>query len=110
MSDNLPTQHESAVAVLRKQVSDLDAQIQATARKLELETAQRDVLLDLEALVTRKPRARKVRAVTETPANDSARKIADLPEFEADPQSALGVRPSVFASPQIESGDTQEAA
>ena len=67
---NLPTQHESAVAVLRKQVCDLDTQIAATTRKLELETAQRDVLLDLEALLTRKPRTRKVRAVTETPAND----------------------------------------
>lgn len=102
MSDTIPTQHESAVAVLRKQVCELDTQIAATARKLELETAQRDVLLDLEALLTRKPRARKVRAATETPANDTARKIADLPEFEADPQSTLGVRPSVFAAPAEE--------
>ena len=88
MSDTIPTQHESAVAVLRKQVCDLDAQIQATTRKLELETAQRDVLLDLEALLTRKPRARKHRVTTETPANDTAE------------------RPTVFAAPCA----TEEAA
>ena len=85
---NIPTQHESAVAVVRKQVCDLDAQIQVTARKLELETAQRDVLLDLEALLTRKPRARKTRATVEAPANDSAEENTP--------------RPTVFATPSIE--------
>lgn len=83
MSDIIPTQHESAVAVLRKQVCDLDTQIAATARKLELETAQRDVLLDLEALLTRKPRARKVRAATETPANDMPASVFAAPTEEA---------------------------
>jgi hypothetical protein len=83
MSDTIPTQHESAVAVLRKQVCELDTQIQATARKLELETAQRDVLLDLEALLTRKPRARKARMAAEAPANDSPMSVFAAPTEEA---------------------------
>ena len=48
MSD-IPTQHESAVAVVRKQVCELDTQIQSHGHKLELATAQRDILLDLIA-------------------------------------------------------------
>jgi hypothetical protein len=99
MSDNLPTQHESAVAVLREMAREVEIEAQGLTESLKLVNARGDILQDAIAKLTRVPRARKVRAVTETPANDSARKIADLPEFEADPQSALGVRPSVFAAP-----------
>lgn len=89
MSDTIPTQHESAVAVLRERERVLDAEIGVHARRVEVLSERRDELLDLIATLTRKPRTRKPRTVTEAPAND-----------------AEDQRPTVFAAPAV----TEEAA
>ena len=86
MSDTIPTQHESAVALMRDRASQLAAEMQGHARKLEVATERHEELLDMIALLTRKPRTRKPRAVTEAPANDAAEES----------------RPSVFAAPATE--------
>ena len=82
MSDTIPTQHESAVALMRDRASQLAAEMQGHARKLEVATERHEELLDMIALLTRKPRARKPRTVAEAPANDAAEEA----------------RPSVFAA------------
>lgn len=91
MSDMIPTQHESAVAVLREMEGEVATRIQSLSDELRLANAQQDTLLNAIAKLTRKPRVRKPPAVTETPANDAE----DAP------------RPTVFAAPARE---TEEAA
>lgn len=93
MSDMIPTQHESAVAVLRERERGLDAERQTLARQIEKIEERQDELLNMIATLTRKPRVRRPRAVTETaPANDAD----DAP------------RSSVFATPAAET--CEEAA
>jgi hypothetical protein len=85
MSDNLnPSPHDAAIAVISERARELDADILGHQRCIDVATARRDELLDLVATLSRKPRARKPRAVTE--ATPSAME-------EAAP------RPSVFAAP-----------
>jgi hypothetical protein len=93
MSETNCAPNESAIEVLRERISLLDGQIEARSIANAADLSTRDVLLDLIATLSRKPRARKPRAIeTDTrPANDA--------EGE--------VRPSVFAAP---CGDTAEAA
>lgn len=94
MSDVIPTQHESALVVLRDRERDLDAEIQTHTRALELATAQRELLLDLIATLSRKPRMRTPRAVTRVPVEPAN----DQPE-EPSP------RPTVFATPSLVEAD-----
>ena len=71
MSDTTP--HDAAILVLRERERDLDGEIQGHQRALEIATARREELLDLIALLSRKPRVRKARAAAEPqpePAND----------------------------------------
>jgi hypothetical protein len=73
MSDAYQTPHDAAILVLRERERELDSEIQGHTRALELAAARREELLDLIAMLSRKPRARKVRAVAEAqpePAND----------------------------------------
>jgi hypothetical protein len=92
MSDVIPTQHESAVAILRERERELDIEIAGYTDSLRLANAQREVLLDMIARLTRVPRARKPRMVVEAaPANDQ-------PE-ETSP------RPTVFATPSLVEAD-----
>lgn len=106
MSDIITSLPDPAIEIIDEQVAALNADIAANTRRLELDTAVRDRLLAVRATLARKLRPRKVRAVNEIPASDmaEARKITELPYFEADSTSTLGVRPTVFASP------TEEAA
>jgi hypothetical protein len=93
MSDFIPVQHESALAVLRDRERDLGAEIQTDSRALELKTARHDELLDLIAALSRKPRVRTPRAVTRpAPANDQ-------PEACAADAGDASPRPTVFATP-----------
>ena len=71
MSDMIPTQHESAVAVLREMEGEVATRIQSLSDELRLANAQQDTLLNAIAKLTRKPRVRKPQAVTETAANDT---------------------------------------
>jgi hypothetical protein len=71
---------------MRDRASQLAAEMQGHARKLEVATERHEELLDMIALLTRKPRARKPRAVAEAPANDAAE------------EAAVEARPSVFAA------------
>lgn len=73
MSDQIPTPHDAAILVLRERERDLDGEIQGHTRALELAAARREELLDLIALLSRRPRARKARVAAEPqpePAND----------------------------------------
>ena len=96
MSEVIPTQHESAIAVLREREAQLDGEIQTHSRALELATAQRELLLDLIATLSRKPRVRAPRAVI---------RAAPLTDTADDTQ-----RPTVFATPANDVADTAEAA
>jgi hypothetical protein len=93
MSDlPIPTQHESAVAVLRDRERELDADIQADSRALELKTARRDELLDLIATLSRRPRVRTPRVVRASePANDQPEDASQRPLAP----------PTVFATPSL---------
>ena len=93
MSDIIPTQHESAVLVVRERAELLAADIQAQRRNLEIATARHEELLDLIAMLSRKPRVRAPRVARPVePANVT-------PEESAP-------RPSVFAAP---SGEAEAA-
>jgi hypothetical protein len=99
MSDVIPAQHESAIAVLREREAHLDSEIQAHSRALELATAQRELLLDLIATLSKKPRVRAPRPVPR-PAPDPVN----------DPTEVASQRPSVFALPANDATDTEAAA
>ncbi len=88
MSDIIPVQHESAVAILRERIGEFDSEIGGYTESLRLANAGREVLLDMVARLTRVPRAKKSRVVVEAPANDQ-------PE-ETSP------RPTVFSTPSLE--------
>lgn len=94
MTEAIPVQHESAVAVLREREVQLDSEIQTHARALELATAQRELLLDLIATLSRKPRIRAARAAAR-PASEPANDQPDAP----------APRPSVFATPALDVAD-----
>lgn len=84
MSDTIPVQHESAVAVLQARERVLDAERLMHLGRAEKVAERQDELLNVIAELTRKPRAaRKPRVTTEAPANDTAEEP----------------RPSVFAVP-----------
>jgi hypothetical protein len=94
MSDVIPTQHDAAILVLREREVQLDGEIQTHSRALELAAAQRELLLDLIATLSRKPRVRAPRAVTRVPVEPAN----DQPE-EPSP------RPTVFATPSLVEAD-----
>src|SRR5580765_3063950 len=60
MSDTIPVQHESAVAVLREMEGEVATKIQSLTDELRLANAQQDTLLNAISKLTRKPRVRKV--------------------------------------------------
>jgi hypothetical protein len=91
MSDIIPVQHESAVAILHTRACELFREIEAQKRALEIATAKHDELLDLIATLSRKPRVRTARKPVE-PANDQP--ANDQPEDTSS-------RPTVFASPSM---------
>jgi len=94
MSDISANPMDAAIAVLRERERELDGEILAHTRQVEMATARRDELLDLIATLSRKPRPRKPRQVA-----------------EAAPSAAEDARPSLFAAPPREvAGDTAEAA
>lgn len=75
MSDANPTQHDAAILVLRERERELDGEIQSHQRNLEIAAARRDELLDLIAMLSKRPRPRRVRPIAEVPpepANDTA--------------------------------------
>lgn len=91
MSDILPTQHESAVVVLREMEREIDTEIAGYTESLRLAGARKDTLQDAIAKLTRKPRVRNARPVIEQRgANDS--------EAAPEPEDA-SPRPTLFASP-----------
>jgi hypothetical protein len=100
MSDFIPVQHESALAVLRDRERDLGAEIQTDSRALELKTARHDELLDLIAALSRKPRVRAPRAITRPAAAAN-----DQPEACAADAGDASPRPTVFATPSLEVAD-----
>lgn len=72
MSETSP--HDAAIIVIRESVSLLDAEIAGHADKLRIATAQREMLLDLIATLSRKPRVRASRPAPRPvpePANDT---------------------------------------
>jgi hypothetical protein len=71
MSDLIPTPHDAAIAVITERARELDAEILGHQRCIDVATASRNELLDLVATLSRKPRARRPRAVPEA-ANDTA--------------------------------------
>lgn len=89
MSDIITPLPDPAIEIIDEQVAALNADIEASTRRLELDTAVRDRLLAVRATLARKTRTRKPRAVAEAPAaaNDTGE---DAP------------RPTVFASPSAE--------
>lgn len=93
MSDIIPT--DPAIDLIRKRRLQIEARIEARIT----ENAADELLCNeltalIDALTPKRPR--KPRAVNEAPANDSAEENAP--------------RPTVFATPSVESGDTAEAA
>ena len=70
--------HDTAIQAIDEQLAQLDADIQASTRRLEVDTAVRDRLLDLRATLSRKPRARRPRMVEAVP--DEAQPAALVPE------------------------------
>jgi hypothetical protein len=81
MSDTIPVQHESAVAVLRDMAREVEVEIAGLAENMRLASARQDTLQDAIAKLTRKPRVRAPRPVTDArepagvfalPANDAA--------------------------------------
>lgn len=89
----IPTQHESAVVILRELANETDAEIRTLTHKIELAQERHGGFLDAIARLTRVPRTRRPRVVSESqaPANDQ-------PE-ETSP------RPTVFATPSLEVAD-----
>lgn len=64
MSDS-NTPNDNAIEVIDEQVRQLEDDIQGHTRRLEVDTAIRDRLLELRATLSRKPRGRKPRLVAE---------------------------------------------
>ena len=74
-ADTIPAQHDSAVAILRDRESELDAEILTHQHKLDIAIQRREEILEAISRLSRKPRARKPRALTDVsaapePAND----------------------------------------
>jgi len=63
---------DPATELLRERVRQIEADIAAHKARMEGATMVRDELLDLIATLSRKPRARKPRIVTEQPERDPA--------------------------------------
>lgn len=61
MSEN-NQQNDAAIEVIDDQLRTLDAEIDASTRRLEVDTAIRGRLLELRATLSRKPRARRATA------------------------------------------------
>lgn len=95
MSDTVINPMDAAILVLRERERELDGEIQSHTRQVEIATARRDELLDLIATLSRKPRLRKPRAVTEASPNTT---------------EDIAPRPNVFAAPREAAGDMVEAA
>ena len=90
MSDTIPVQHESAVAVLRDMAREVEVEIAGLAENMRLASARQDTLQDAIAKLTRKPRVRSPRVATDArePANDQPEETS--------------ARPTVFATPSSE--------
>lgn len=99
MSDMIPAQHESAIAVLREREAQLDGEIQTHSRALELATAQRELLLDLIATLSKRPRVRAPRA----PSRPMSEPANDQPEH-------VSPRPTVFVTPANDEAGTEATA
>ena len=91
MSDTIPVQHESAVVLLREMAADVAAEIAGHTENLRLANARHDTLQDAIAKLTRKPRVRTARPVTEQRGANDTEAAEDAPG-----------RPTVFASPSVE--------
>ncbi len=94
MSESSP--HDAAIFVIRDNVLLLDGEIAGHADRLRIATAQREVLLDLIATLSKKPRVRTPRAVPRPlpePANDTEAPEAAGPTVTA---------PGVFATSSSE--------
>jgi hypothetical protein len=92
MSDIIPTNPmDAAIVVLRERERELDGEIQNHTRQLEIASARRDELLDLIATLSKKPRLRKPRAVTEAaPSATEAALAAPRSSIFALPPSDVG--------------------
>lgn len=75
MSDIITTPHEAAIAVITDRARELETEILGHQRSIDVASASRNELLDLIATLSRKPRARKPRAVAEItgPAEEAPR-------------------------------------
>jgi hypothetical protein len=77
MSD-LNELQDPAIEALRERARQLDTDIDAARRRLEIATACRDELLEMVAVLSRKPRSRKPRIVTE-PADREPTPVLNAP-------------------------------
>ena len=94
MSDTTTT-HDTAIDAINDQLAQLDNDIQAATRSLEINTAVRDRLLDLRATLSRKPRGRRPRVLEAVV--DEAQSAAPVPDAEPN-ASAWGGFAVVVAS------------
>jgi hypothetical protein len=88
--------HEAAIAVITERANALDAEILGHQRCIDVATASRNELLELVATLSRKPRARKPRAVAES---GSQAEDTQRPAVDAAP------RPSVFGAVPVPAND-----
>jgi hypothetical protein len=84
MSDII-SPNDAAIEALRERERQLDAEIQAHTRRAEVATERREEVRDLIAMLSRKPRARRPRAVeaSDAPQSEAGR------EPPADPMAAF---------------------
>jgi hypothetical protein len=75
MSDTNANPHDAAIAQILARIAELDIQIAQHNQLARTDAAIRDELADLVATLSRKPRSRRTRVVTETvtPAEDAPR-------------------------------------
>lgn len=98
MSDT--STHDAAIEAINEQLTQLDHDIQATTRRLDINTAVRDRLIDLRATLSRKPRGRRprvVEALDAVPGTVLEPAVEEAPEAETSPAAWPGfsvVQPS----------------
>lgn len=86
MSDS--NTHDTAIEAINDQLAQLDADIQASTRRLEVDTAVRDRLLDLRGTLSRKPRGRRPRVVEAMDPGVKAQNDIDLDKRSSDPAAS----------------------
>ncbi len=72
--------HDTAIEAINEQLAQLDNDIQASQRRLEVDTAIRDRLLELRTMLSRKPRARRTRTLEVVPAGADAAPVVEPSE------------------------------